>query len=154
MDIFYLIALAGLLIGLMGAIILLCKKVPQLKQAEEGRLPVTNILKEKFSKLQLKAHKLDSWKDIAVIDNVEKLLMRMRVLVLKLDNKLIAWVESVRVNYKNQKPNPVFSPDYWDNLKNGGKKKKIPVKKITSPVDGEGEKDAQSDKTGGGGAQP
>lgn len=138
MDIFYLIALTGLFIGLMGAIILLSKKFPQLKKVEDDHRPVTQTLKDKVSKLQLKALKLDSWKDLAVIDALEKLLMKMRVLVLKLDNKLIAWVESVRVNYKNQKPNPIFSPDYWDNLKNAGKKKKTPGKKVMSATPEEG----------------
>ncbi|HNY97721.1 MAG TPA: hypothetical protein PKM84_01200 [Candidatus Pacearchaeota archaeon] len=138
MDIFYLIALTGLFIGLMGAIILLSKKFPQLKKVEDDHRPVTQTLKDKVSKLQLKALKLDSWKDLAVIDALEKLLMKMRVLVLKLDNKLIAWVESVRVNYKNQKPNPIFSPDYWDNLKNAGKKKKTSGKKVMFGTSEEG----------------
>jgi hypothetical protein len=54
---------------------------------------------------------------------LEKLILKLRIWAQKTENKTLHWLEHLRVNYKKQAPNPVFSPEYWDNLKQMAGKK-------------------------------
>ncbi len=121
-----MIALIALFTGALGTIFILYRKTPKLLEFDDAEIAHLNAA-QKISGIKTKVLHLNSWKDFVIIDFLEKLLLKIRILILKTDNKIIGLVEKVRVDYKKQKPNPVFSPDYWEKIKALGQKKKAKI---------------------------
>jgi hypothetical protein len=93
-------------IGIIGMALIIWKKVPALMELvpqEEGP-SIFNKIKNKF-KIKF------SPKDIFL----HKLLLKIRILILKTDNKTSEWVKVLRE--KTVKNKEKFSEDYWQKLK-------------------------------------
>lgn len=110
---FTLIALAITLISGAALYFFLRKKAKELSSVE----PYPIDLKPVINNVKSKVEKYNIFKDLVAVVLLEKLIMRLRVWIQKLENKTLHWLEHLRVNYKKEKPSPIFSADYWDNLR-------------------------------------
>ena len=95
-ELFVLILLAGSLIG-MAAIIR--RKIPLLLELSPEQAIKTKRKKEVFSNGIL----------------LQKILSKVRVLILKSDNKTNEWLK--RLRQKSQENKTKFSDSYWDKLR-------------------------------------
>jgi len=110
---FTLIALAITLISGIALYFFLRRKATVLSSVE----PYPIDLKPVINNVKAKVDKYNIFKDLVAVVLLEKMIMRLRVWIQKLENKTLHWLEHLRVNYKKEKPSPIFSADYWDNLK-------------------------------------
>lgn len=123
----------ALLIAVASAIIIiifLSRKAKVLADVEPHNVTISPIL----NKVKVKVGKYNVFKDLVAVTLLEKLIIKVRIWAQKIENQTLHWLEHLRVNYKKENPNPVFSPEYWDNLKQmAGKKmpKKQSVKSET-----------------------
>lgn len=112
----------ALLIALGSAIVLfiiLSKKAKDLAEVEPHNVNIAPVLHKVKSNVQ----KYNVFRDLVIVTILEKLILKLRIWAQKTENKTLHWLEHLRVNYKKQTPSPVFSPEYWDNLKQMAGKK-------------------------------
>lgn len=104
--IFELIALILLLGSLMGMIFIIRRKIPFLAE-----LSPSQANSGVFGKLKNKTKRTPFSKGIFL----QKILSKIRILILKSDNKTNEWIKRLREKSKENKTK--FSDNYWDNLK-------------------------------------
>lgn len=100
-------------------LIILSKKAKDLSEVEPHNVNIAPVLNKVKSKVQ----KYNVFRDLVIVTILEKLILKLRIWAQKTENKTLHWLEHLRVNYKKQTPSPVFSPEYWDNLKQMAGKK-------------------------------
>ncbi len=112
----------ALLVAVASAIIIiifLSRKAKVLADVEPHNVTISPIL----NKVKVKVGKYNVFKDLVAVTLLEKLIIKVRIWAQKIENQTLHWLEHLRVNYKKENPNPVFSPEYWDNLKQMAGKK-------------------------------
>ena len=98
-----IISLVIFIVSLIGMVIIIRRKVPVLLQLSPQEVK-TGI----FSRLKIKA---PTSKELFL----HKILSRVRILMLKTDNKTTEWMKKLRE--KSQENNEKFSDSYWDKLR-------------------------------------
>lgn len=111
-----LIALIILFVSLAGLLIMVFRKVPQLRQ-----LPETGPIALDWRKLPGKAKKLPLIKNFSFDLLLQKILSKVRILTLKTEHKTSNLLQKLREDSKKKK----FGEDdnYWEEIKKLTKKK-------------------------------
>jgi len=114
-EIFATIILFGSLLG-MGTI--LFRKIPLLSELPE--VPVRFNLKRTLLKLKEKIKILNPFKDFSSEVFLQKILSKIRILALKIENKIANYLQKLRE--KSQKKKAKENDHYWKELKKSTKK--------------------------------
>jgi hypothetical protein len=113
-----LIAMSFLTLGLSGMVVILIRKIPVLAE-----LP----LKEKKSKQSLSANfkkylgNISFIKSFSIESILQKILSRIRILTLRVENKTANWLQLLRERSSERTRN--FHDGYWKKLKEVNKKR-------------------------------
>lgn len=115
-----LIATTFLFGSLGGMIIIIWRKIPALNQlpAESG----FQTRKKIFNNLKNKLIKIRQLQTINLNKIFQKLLSKIGVLILKLENKTFSWLQKLREESQKKK---LKNENYWQELKKNAKNKKI-----------------------------
>lgn len=120
---FTLIALLVTILSGGWILFILRRKAKELTEVEPYPIDIEPVIEKAKKRIE----KVNVFNDLVIVVFLEKLLRKLRVLMQKAENVTIKWLEHLRVNYKNENPNPIFSDEYWDSIKNKevqlGKKK-------------------------------
>ena len=100
-------------ISLAGIIVILLRKIPDLAELR---------LEEEFSSSEIEPASVeDGVSDQATTSSfnnfLQKLLLRTKILNLKTENKISAWLEGLRQKNKKEDTGRDHSDDYWEQLK-------------------------------------
>jgi len=98
-----IISLIIFIVSLIGIVVIIKRKIPVLLQLnpQEAKAGI-------FSKFKMKT---PASKELFL----HKILSRVRILMLKTDNKTTEWMK--RLRKKSQENNEKFSDSYWDKLR-------------------------------------
>jgi len=97
-----IIALIILIIGLGGMAVIIVRAIP-------------NLTAISFQEVQPDTLAKNNKNPLSKILFLQKILSKLRILILKIDNKTNEWMK--RLREKSQENKIKFSNDYWNNLK-------------------------------------
>ena len=122
-----LIAIIILFGSLLGMGVILYRRIPQISELPE--IPVRFCLKENFFKLGEKIKNISFFKSFSAEILLQKILSKIRILILRTDNKTFSWLQKLREKMKKKK---LDEDNYWQKLKNsinqkGRKEKNLPA---------------------------
>lgn len=107
-----LIALIILFSSFLGIVTIVFRKIPILLT-----FPETEIEKKEGLVLKLKKEikRLNPFKDFSFEIFLQKSLLKIRILVLKIDNKTFSWLQKLREKYQRKKIKE--DDNYWKKIK-------------------------------------
>lgn len=110
---FEIAALVTLLGSLVGMGVIIWRKIPVLAELpEEAQAPRENL----FLRLKNKVAGISVIKNFNSLAFLQKILSKIRVLTLKIENKIADWLQKLRE--KSQKKKNFENDKYWQELKN------------------------------------
>jgi hypothetical protein len=104
-----LIAQIILVISFLGIAVFLYRKIPVLVELPE----VKNISEPEISKLGEEEMTAERKEELSFHVFLEKVLRRVKILTLKIENKTSNWIEELGHQNKNKN----FNDNYWEELK-------------------------------------
>lgn len=104
-----LIATIVLVTSFCGMSFIVLRKIPILVNLS---LPEVERTPSSASVLKLKERIFNSF---SLVDFLEKTLLKIKILTLKIENKITLWLEKLRRHSQNQKNH--LNDNYWDELK-------------------------------------
>jgi len=112
-----LIGTITLLVGLTGMTTILFRKMPVLAELPVQESTKTNFLKSTLEKIKhvFRLKNGNSGETISKEVLLQKILSKIRILTLKIENKISDWLGKLRQKSLQKKNN--FSDDYWQKLK-------------------------------------
>lgn len=111
-----LIATIILIFSLLGIAILIFRKIPVLIALPEF-LPAREGLISKFRK---KIKEIIPFKNFSYELFLQKILTKIRILVLKIENLIFRWLQKLREKYQKKKQSQ--NDNYWEEIKKEIKK--------------------------------
>ena len=117
-----LIAIVIFIVSCLGLFFIILKKIPRLLELPE-MLSVARVEDEKFfSEIGKNIKNFPVFKDFSFNVFLQKTLSRMRILVLKIDNKTFNWLQ--RLREKSQKKKFGENENYWKDIRDSDKDKR------------------------------
>ena len=111
-----LIALIILAVSLIGAAVIVFRKIPLLLE-----LPATSSFRFDWRNVFTKIKNFPSFKRFSIDIFLQKLLSRIRILTLKTDNKTSGWLQKLRE--KSRKKKFEENDNYWEEIKKSTRNK-------------------------------
>jgi len=113
-----LTALTILIFSLLGMGVIIFRKVPILAELPEI-LPAKINWKNIFLKLEKKIKIFNPFRYFSGEIFLQKILSKIRILTLKIENKIFSWLKQLRVKAKMKKN---LDASYWEKIKKSIKK--------------------------------
>lgn len=112
-----LIALVILILSFLGMIQIISRKIPLL-----AALPEASVKEESlFLKLKKKIEEINPLKNFSYEIFLQKILMKIRILILKVENQTFNWL--IKLREKIQTKKIIEKDSYWEKIKKEIKKK-------------------------------
>jgi len=109
---FNLVAIIVSLLGLAGVLVIVLRKIPVLLS-----LPKTPLIKGEnrlLARLKEKAKEYNPLKKFSYELFLQKLISRVRILILKTENKTFNWLQHLK---KKQREKQLGEDNYWEEVK-------------------------------------
>ncbi|MBU4481535.1 hypothetical protein KKH59_04490 [Patescibacteria group bacterium] len=120
-----LIALFILIASFLGMVVIVFRKIPVLVSLPAA-FPVKDTLVIKFKK---RIGEISPFKNFSYELFLQKILAKIRILALKIENLTLNWVQKLKESYQKKKTLKI--DDYWQKIRKEVKRKE--VKKVAKP---------------------